>query len=324
MVRESDDGEYVFVNGHMRFKRSEYEAFEDGRMGFRNGFRDTTDGRLGRQPDFIPYEDADDDAYATSPDTPAWDPDNGEGKTERDDDEGILDEEAMEAVATLLIVLAAGIVFKLDEILQRPENQERIHQIIDRLGRFWKNTATTMKERATAARDWVVGRGQQVRDLFKHKGKETQEAAQEATREDEQIATAVIATALATCPVEHETIQDGIQTTAKGTGETNTTAIVMNRQEFNALSARFTELLDQYDEQTRELLFLWHLLSNAQVEDDVQAIKDRYADAIAANNDVKQLFDRAQSGTLPSFDDALLDIMKTQSTRIQIEKGPTK
>lgn len=316
MARESEDGEYVFVNGHMRFKRSEYEAFEDGRMGFHNGFRDTNDGRLGRQPDFIPYEDAD-DSYDASPDTPAWDPDNGEGETERDDDEGLLDDETLEAAAVVAVALLAALVVKLDEILQRPETQERIRQVTDQLGRFWKNTATTLKERATTARDWVVGRGQQMRDLFKHKGKEAQEAA----REDEQIATAVITTALVTDPSEHETIQDGNQTTAKGTGETNTTAIVMNRQEFNALSARFTELLDQYDEQTRELLFLWHLLSNAQVKDDVQAIRDRYADAIAANDDVKQLFDRAQSGTLPSFDNALLDIMKTQSTRIQIEKG---
>lgn len=319
MVRESDDGEYVFVNGHMRFKRSEYEAFEDGRMGFRNGFRDTTDGELGRQPDFIPYEDAD-DAYDASPDTPAWDPDNGEGKTERDDDEGLLDDETLEAAAVVAVALLAALAVKLDEILQRPETQERIHQVTDQLSRFWKNTATTMKERATTARDWVVGRGQQVRDLFKHKEKE----AQEESREDEQIATAIITTALVTEPSEHETIQGGNQTVTEGTGGTNATAIVMNRQEFNALSARFTELLGQYDEQTRELLFLWHLLSNAQVKDDVQAIKDRYADAIAANDDVKQLFDRAQSGTLPSFDNALLDVMKTQSTRIQIEKGPTK
>ncbi len=319
MVRESDDGEYVFVNGHMRFKRSEYEAFEDGRMGFRNGFRDTTDGKLGRQPDFIPYEDAD-DAYDASPDTPAWDPDNGEGKTERDDDEGLLDDETLEAAAVVAVALLAALAVKLDEILQRPETQERIHQVTDQLSRFWKNTATTMKERATTARDWVVGRGQQVRDLFKHKEKE----AQEESREDEQIATAIITTALVTEPSEHETIQGGNQTVTEGTGGTNATAIVMNRQEFNALSARFTELLGQYDEQTRELLFLWHLLSNAQVKDDVQAIKDRYADAIAANDDVKQLFDRAQSGTLPSFDNALLDVMKTQSTRIQIEKGPTK
>lgn len=317
MARESEDGEYVFVNGHMRFKRSEYEAFEDGRMGFRNGFRDTNDGRMGRQPDFIPYEDAD-DSYGASPVTPAWDPDNGEGKTERDNDEGLLDDETLEAAAVVAVALLAALAVKLDEILQRPETQEHIHQIIDRLGRLWKNTATTMKERATAARDWVVGRGQQVRDLFKQKEKETQEAAQE----DEQIATAVITTALATCPSEHETIQDGNQAIGDGTGETNTTAIVMNRREFNALSARFTELLGQYDEQTRELLFLWHLLSNAQVKDDVQAIKERYADAITANDDVRQLFDRAQSGTLPSFDAVLRDAMKATGARIQIEKGP--
>lgn len=276
--RNDNDDEFR-VAGEMIFDNAQdYESYLDGRLMSNNGFRDK-EGRLGRQPNFEPYVDEEESAE------------------ENDDSVDPAVVAALTAAATAAVLYLAEKVYVW---VSDESTQQKMHRRWECVVAKCRQAMRSIKcsgNRIVSSVKGLWGKSLQAEDVLAEYEEKREDLSEEVVGKEEEMVAVLEKDLLADIKTQE------------------TEGIELSQEEIVILLARFMDLLQHCTAETRELLYLWQLLSHATVREDVERIQSKYVDTLpdSIRTKAQVLVECKAANAMPEFSKAL-------EQRLQVEQ----